>query len=288
MCRLFGLHAGTTPVQATFWLLDAPDSLAAQSHRNPDGTGIGVFDTHGRPRVDKQPMAAWDDAAFASAARELTGTTFVAHVRHASTGALTAVNTHPFEQDGRLFAHNGVVEGLDELDEHLVEMGVAGLVHGETDSERLFALITGEITRHRGDVRAGVRSALDWAVAQLPIYSLNFVLVTAAELWALRYPETNELWVLERAGHRTEAALDARTTRIHARSSALAGRRSVVLASEPMDADAGWRLLDPGELLHVAGDLDVDTETVLPDPPTQRLRLRDLSADAATSQQALP
>ena len=68
----------------------------------------------------------------------------------------------------------------------------------------------------------------------------------------------------------------------------LAGRRSVVLASEPMDADAEWRLLDPGELLHVAGDLDVDTETVLPDPPTQRLRLRDLSADAATSQQALP
>ncbi len=32
MCRLFGLHAGT-PVDAEFWLIDAPDSLAAQSHR---------------------------------------------------------------------------------------------------------------------------------------------------------------------------------------------------------------------------------------------------------------
>jgi glutamine amidotransferase len=32
MCRLFGLHAGT-PVSATFWLLDAPDSLAEQSRR---------------------------------------------------------------------------------------------------------------------------------------------------------------------------------------------------------------------------------------------------------------
>ena len=29
MCRLFGLTAGTTRVRATFWLLDAPDSLAA-------------------------------------------------------------------------------------------------------------------------------------------------------------------------------------------------------------------------------------------------------------------
>ncbi len=33
MCRLFALHAGDQPVSATFWLLDAPDSLAEQSHR---------------------------------------------------------------------------------------------------------------------------------------------------------------------------------------------------------------------------------------------------------------
>ncbi|MBN9619721.1 MAG: hypothetical protein J0H43_08315, partial [Actinobacteria bacterium] len=31
-------------VTATFWLIDAPDNLAEQSRRNPDGTGIGVFD----------------------------------------------------------------------------------------------------------------------------------------------------------------------------------------------------------------------------------------------------
>ena len=44
MCRLFGLHAGPQPVRATFWLLDAPDSLAEQSRREPDGAGIGTFD----------------------------------------------------------------------------------------------------------------------------------------------------------------------------------------------------------------------------------------------------
>ena len=71
MCRLFGLHAGT-PVRATFWLLDAPDSLAVQSHREPDGAGIGVFDRDGQPIVDKQPIAAWQDAEFATEAREVT------------------------------------------------------------------------------------------------------------------------------------------------------------------------------------------------------------------------
>ncbi len=99
MCRLFGLHAGK-PVDAEFWLLEAPDSLAAQSHRNPDGAGIGTFGPDGRPEVSKQPIAAWQDTDFARAARRLRGTTFVAHVRYASTGAHTMANTHPFLQDG--------------------------------------------------------------------------------------------------------------------------------------------------------------------------------------------
>ncbi|MGN8132471.1 class II glutamine amidotransferase [Paenarthrobacter sp. 22069] len=105
MCRLFGLHAGSRPVHATFWLLDAPDSLAEQSRREPDGAGIGTFDYDGGARVSKRPLAAWEDHAFAREARQLSSTTFLAHVRYASTGAHTLVNTHPFEQDGRLFAH---------------------------------------------------------------------------------------------------------------------------------------------------------------------------------------
>ena len=80
MCRLFGLHAGPMPVHATFWLVDAPDSLAAQSHRNPDGVGIGIFGPDGAPSVDKQPVAAWQDREFMTAARELRSTTFLAHV----------------------------------------------------------------------------------------------------------------------------------------------------------------------------------------------------------------
>ena len=54
MCRLFGLSGGEEPVKATFWLLEAPDSLAQQSRREPDGTGIGTFDEQGRPVVAKQ------------------------------------------------------------------------------------------------------------------------------------------------------------------------------------------------------------------------------------------
>ena len=61
MCRLFGLTAGTTAVRTTFWLLDAPDSLEVQSHRNADGSGIGFFDAARAPVLDKQPEPAFAD-----------------------------------------------------------------------------------------------------------------------------------------------------------------------------------------------------------------------------------
>jgi predicted glutamine amidotransferase len=290
MCRLFGLHAGAVAVSATFWLLAAPDSLAAQSHRNPDGAGIGVFQADGTARVDKQPIAAWDDTEFAAAARELAGTTFVAHVRHASTGAHTTANTHPFEQDRRLFAHNGVVEGIEDLDARLAELGASGLVHGETDSERVFALITAECAARGGDVGAGLTAAVAWISHHLPVYSVNLVMTTATELWALRYPAANELWVLERSAGGTGAsgALEASTDRIHARSQELAEHASVIIASERMDADPGWRLLDSGELLHVRSDLTVDTSIAFPGRPARQLSLDDLGAAATASQQATP
>jgi len=72
VCRLFGMSAGAQRAKATFWLLDAPDSLTAQSHREPDGTGLGWFDEQERPELSKQPLAAYGDRAFAARAREIS------------------------------------------------------------------------------------------------------------------------------------------------------------------------------------------------------------------------
>jgi glutamine amidotransferase len=214
----------------------------------------------------------------------------VAHVRHASTGALTQLNTHPFEQQGRLFAHNGVVEGLEQLDARLAELGALNLVQGDTDSERMFALITAETARHDGDLAAGLTAAIGWISDHVPVYSLNFVLITATELWALRYPALNELWILQRppGGTDTQDGLEARTERIHARSNQLAERPSVVVASEPMDADPGWRLLQPGELVHIGPELQVAVTTPFPAQPRYPLTSADLTPTAAASQKSTP
>ncbi|MEU6776739.1 class II glutamine amidotransferase [Streptomyces sp. NPDC046759] len=286
MCRLFGLISSPLRTHATFWLLDAPDSLSAQSHREPDGTGLGYFGPDGTLEVHKAPIAAYEDRVFAQEAREVESATFLAHIRYASTGGLDVRNTHPFEQDGRLLAHNGVIEGLDRLDRHLGED--LSLVHGDTDSERFFALVTRETAAHGGDVSAGLASAARWVAGNLPLYALNIILITDRELWALRYPATHELYVLRRSagGHHGTRHLDhtGRNGHLRVRSAHLGDRPSVVVASERMDENPHWQLMAPGELLHVGPDLQVDTRIALPDPPAHPLTLADLRPEAAASQ----
>lgn len=261
MCRLFGLTAGHRRVSATFWLLDAQDSLRSQSHRNPDGTGLGTFDEAGRPVVEKQPLAGFDDAAFVQEARERTSSTFVGHVRKSSGTPISEANTHPFTMAGRIFAHNGVIGDVPRLEAELGPRMSA--VRGDTDSERFFALITREIEAAGGDIGAGIASAVGWIAANLPVLSANFVLTTPDELWALRWPDTHELWLLDRrdpAGpmrHRSGFG-----TRVH--SDGLADAPSLVVASERLDDDA-WTLLPAGTLLHVDAAL-TPTYRDLPGP----------------------
>jgi glutamine amidotransferase len=278
---------GARPARATFWLLDAPDSLSEQSHFQPDGTGLGWVDDDGIPWVDKAAIAAWEDATFALEAQEISSANFLAHVRFASTGGLKPQNTHPFIQDGRMLAHNGVIEGLDRLEAELGDH--RELVGGETDSERFFALITKQVDAHDGDVGAGVAAAARWAARELPVYSLNVIVASGDEQWALRYPETNPLYMLERGpggpggGDRLEHTSTA-AGRIHVRCGDLAEAPAVIFATEPMDDDPGWRLLEPGELVHVDAGLNIESRVVLDGPPTQRLGLADLRPRAAASQ----
>ncbi len=167
--------------------------------------------------------------------------TFVAHIRFASTGAVSPENTHPFEQQGRLFAHNGVIGDVGRLDAELGE--ARQLVKGETDSERFFALITKHIDN---DVGQAITTAAGWIAENLPVFALNLILTTPSELWALRYPDTHELHVLERApggpGGGATSSTPARAGRCEcARASSRAYRRSSSRQSRWMRTPAGGR-----------------------------------------------
>jgi glutamine amidotransferase len=53
-----------------------------------------------------------------------------------------------------------------------------------------------------------------------------------------------------------------------------------------MDDDPRWRLLAPGELVHVDSALQITSDVVLPDPPRHQLRPADLNATAQAAQHA--
>ncbi len=268
MCRLFGLTAGQARVKATFWLLDAPDSLQVQSHRNADGAGLGFFGPAGEPVLDKQPEPAFTDQEFVHEARQAESSAFVAHVRLASTGGRTAQNTHPFVMDGRLMAHNG---GFGDLAQLEAELGsYARLVLGDTDSERYFALITKETDARGGDVGAGITAAASWIAERLPVSALNTIVATRGELWALRYPGQHALHVLSRPAG---PGLHVRSATSSVHIPDLDRTASVVIASEELDGESGWRMLAPGELVHVRPDLSVHSRIAIPQPPAHLVPL---------------
>jgi glutamine amidotransferase len=305
------MTSGTRPVGATFWLLDAPDSLVAQSRRNVDGSGIGYFDQAGQSILDKQPEPAFSDEEFIREAKQAVSTTFVAHVRWATAGGRTVRNTHPFAMRGRVMAHNGGFGELAKLDYQLGTY--RKLVLGDTDSERYFALITQQIDACAGDVGAGITAAARWIGERLPVSSLNVIVATPGELWALRYPGQHALHVIERpagdsipadsagpadpaspadpadpaspAGSASQAGVAAGQPAgpapgLHVRSStssihapALRSVPTVVIASEELDGERGWRMLADGELIHVRPDLTVESAIVIPGPPARLVPL---------------
>ncbi len=282
MCRLFGLHAGAHDVNATFWLLDAPVSIAEQSHRNADGYGLATFDSNGELDLVRAPVRAADDEEFAAAARATHAAIYLAHVRYADTGEVSDSNTHPFALQGRTFAHNGVVSDLDELDRRLGPD--RKVVQGETDSERFFALMTAAIREHDGDTRAGIIATTTMLAQEITLYSINFLLASAGHLWAFRYPEHNQLYFLSRVagGPRGNQPLDEHSAHGTLRMRAPEGSRRplIVVASEPMDEDLGWEELASGELLHIGPDLELTREIILAEPPRKPLSLRGRAADS--------
>jgi predicted glutamine amidotransferase len=115
------------------------------------------------------------------------------------------------------------------------------------------------------------------------------LLTTPTDIWALRYPDTNELWVLERslAGFDDGAMFDKRSnagiTRVF--SGELAIMPATVIASQRMDSNPTWRLMESGELIHIDSKLNVTSAIAVPDPPA---KMMELTAHEAATQEEEP
>lgn len=141
-------------------------------------------------------------------------------------------------------AHNGGFGDLSAVDAELGDY--AAQVQGQTDSERYAALIGKFAAERDGDVSAGITAAATWLADNVPLCSLNCLVATAGNLWALRYPD-------QRALHIARRRVDPATGGVRTRSE-LAGHRVdaedatqvVIVASERIDDGEDWRMLERG------------------------------------------
>lgn len=148
MCRLFGFRS-VIPSQVHSSLLSAENALVVQSEEHPDGWGVAYY-VASAPHVIKSATGAVSDSLFKRVSGIVSSETVLAHVRKATHGTLSLINSHPFQYGQWVFAHNGNIPDFSEHRETLLDLVPPVLrrfILGDTDSEVIFYLLLGHLAR---------------------------------------------------------------------------------------------------------------------------------------------
>lgn len=148
MCRLFGFRS-VIPSQVHQSLVSAENALMLQSKSHPDGWGVAYYVAE-TPHVVKSADGALDDNLFRHVSGIVSSETVVAHIRKATHGHLSLINSHPFQYGRWVLAHNGNIpdfEGVREALIHKIPPIKRRFILGSTDSEVLFYLLLGNMAR---------------------------------------------------------------------------------------------------------------------------------------------
>ncbi len=237
MCRWAAYFGPPAPLSAL--LYDPPHSLEHQAYAprelvsgnvNVDGTGVAWWPAgESEPLLYVSERPPWSEPNLPRLSPRLTGSVQLAVVRSQTTGIPAGVGSaHPFAYDRWAGAHNGYIEGFDQVKWRLAE-GLDDTVRSRfdvfSDSLLLFLMVMSELRRDGG---ADVTGAMVSVVRQVltacaeGAVSLNLVIASSVEVVALRAArgvEPNTLYHLEAGGRWPGAGL---------------------LASEPLDDDSGW------------------------------------------------
>ena len=173
MCRLFGFRS-VIPSQVHQSLVGAENALMLQSDRHPDGWGVAYYVAN-YPHLIKSASQAMDDHLFKHVSGIVSSETVIAHVRAATHGVLSLVNSHPFQFGRWIFAHNGNIPDFENVREKLIAQippVKRRFILGNTDSEVFFYLLLDNMERRYDLHRSGypleeIESAIRQTVDQI-------------------------------------------------------------------------------------------------------------------------
>jgi len=148
MCRLFGFRSIINS-QVHSSLVSAENTLHDLSERHPDGWGVAYY-IDGSPHMVKSTDCAMEDQLFHRVSGVVSSQTVVAHIRKATQGSHSILNSHPFQYGKWIFAHNGNIRNFQSLKTSLLQLideDLKRFILGTTDSEIIFFIILSEIRR---------------------------------------------------------------------------------------------------------------------------------------------
>ncbi|MEM1347722.1 MAG: class II glutamine amidotransferase [Myxococcota bacterium] len=152
MCRLFGFRS-IIPSQVHRSLVSAENALVWQSKKHSDGWGVAYF-VGGYPHVIKSASTAMEDALFRRVSGIVASHTVLAHLRLATKGSNSLINSHPFQYGNWVFAHNGDISNFAARRGALharIPPVQRRFILGDTDSEVIFYLLLGHLARKLGE-----------------------------------------------------------------------------------------------------------------------------------------
>jgi len=278
MCRIFGFRS-VIQSQVHRSLVSADNALAIQSERHPDGWGVAYYNA-GAPHVIRSVATALDDVLFRRVSGIVSSETVLAHLRKATHGDISILNTHPFQFGPWVFVHNGTIgrfsEHRSELHRRISPL-LRRFILGETDSEVFFYLLLGHMARRTELQRPGfpiadVIAAIADAVADIvnvvgPINPLDDGSTDAT--W-LTFVITNGTTMVAHQGgkplHFTHHKVRCSERDVCPSFGAECENPSsdgfvkhLVVSSEPLHGENVWTPMQPGDIVGVDWRMQITT-----------------------------
>lgn len=279
MCRLFGFRS-VLQSQVHSSLISADNALVTQSCEHPDGWGVGYYIDQA-PHVIKSVQSALDDHLFKKVSGIVTSETVLAHIRKATSGGHSILNTHPFQHGRWIFAHNGNIKDFNKIGTFLrneIASDIRHFILGESDSEVFFYLIMSELrdqTHHNlhkaslGDVIHAAQQAVQKIIRHSgPLHPtdagpptenfLTFILTNGEMMVAFHGGKD-----LHFSTHKTKCPERETCNKFapECESSRQAGHvNHLVLSSEPLVGENVWNKMSVGQLVAVDAHMNLTSQ----------------------------
>jgi predicted glutamine amidotransferase len=186
MCRILGYSTIVNTSLAEIMGEQALREFTQLSEFHGDGWGMAWYDGQ-QMSVEKSPLRAADEPAYAELAHRRLGNQGLVHLRWATPGLpVETCNTHPFRRGDVVMAHNGAIHPQDRLGDLLPPAWERQLT-GTTDSERYFLHVMWRLQERGGDMIAALEDTAGRIGQMFSANGLNAIFLTPDALYAICY-----------------------------------------------------------------------------------------------------